>query len=152
MCLVYIMSIQSYMQVSILCASGWSWIQIFLKTNSGPNRILILLVGCLEEMFGLIIASLKLNLPFTMTPSFVVSEPAGVQREMWRYIDKLSAEDVCKPPISSVPWPLALHYCQRYNLGKVRRHRIVVSSLHGSRILNIFQSNCLLSGSFPSIV
>ncbi|GKY98799.1 hypothetical protein MPSEU_000836100 [Mayamaea pseudoterrestris] len=70
------------------------------------------------EMFGLIIASLQLNLPFTMTPSLVVSEPAGDDREIWKYIDQLADKDVCSPRISTVPWPIGLHYCQRYMLGK----------------------------------
>lgn len=71
-------------------------------------------------MYGFIIATTQLDLPFSMTRSFVASEPDSPDREAWDYIDGLDKGAVCRPPSQAVPLPFILHYCQRYLIGKVR--------------------------------
>ena len=69
------------------------------------------------EMFGYIIATTQLNLPHTLVSSFVVSTTETNNREGWNMVDSLPQNQVCNMP--SQEWlPHALHYCQRYILGK----------------------------------
>jgi len=69
-------------------------------------------------MYGFIIATVKLNLPFTFIKSIVVSTTMTGNREGWDYVDKLPDDKICDPP-PSAPLPIVLHYCKRYLLGKV---------------------------------
>ena len=68
------------------------------------------------EMYGFILASIFLELPFTMIKSLVVSTTKTSDREGWQpYIDDLLDEkDACRPHIESANLPVGLHYCGRY--------------------------------------
>ena len=75
------------------------------------------------EMFGYVIATTQLNLRHTLVKSFVVStadvDPREIyaNREGWAMVDVLPDDQICIPPqVASLP--NALHYCQRYLLGK----------------------------------
>jgi hypothetical protein len=64
-------------------------------------------------MFGLVFATVQLNLPFTFIKSLVVSVTTSTHREGWRYVDELPDDQVCRPD-RSAPLPVGLHYCERY--------------------------------------
>ena len=72
------------------------------------------------EMFGFILATVELKLPFTFIRSMVVSTTTSSDREGWPFIDALADDKICAP-ISEIdsPLPIGLHYCRRYLLGKV---------------------------------
>lgn len=92
-------------------------------------------------MFGLIISTVHLKLPFTFVKSIVVSTTTTDSREGWKYIDALPDDAVCDPTASSPssPLPIALHYCSRYLLGKVSRFVSRVGERE--REIQIFCSN-----------
>ncbi len=79
------------------------------------------------EMYGYIYATVQLNLPHTLVKSLVVSTTETPRREGWEYVDSLNDNRVCsalnrgrfsatEDITSSVPLPIALHYCKRYLL------------------------------------
>jgi hypothetical protein len=81
------------------------------------------------EMYGLVVATVQLELPMTLLRSMVVSGPSATfpNREGWPYIDALPDDQVCDPlslqqqqQSNTNKLPMVLHYCQHYSLGKVR--------------------------------
>lgn len=89
-------------------------------------RVLEIFPSTFSEMYGLVMASVELELPFTFIQSLVVSVTDTLNREGWDYIDALPHDLVCANDDETRrlqqkhPLPIALHYCQRYWLGKVR--------------------------------
>lgn len=79
-------------------------------------------------MVGFMVAQVQLNLPFTFSPSLVISNPDSKGREGWSYIDNnLPADKVCdwdshSPSKPTTQLPVGLHYCKRYLLDWVRIH------------------------------
>ena len=65
------------------------------------------------EMYGLIFATVYLQLPFTMVRSIVVSTTTTRDREGWEFVDNLTDEQICQPTSLGVKAPIALHYCKR---------------------------------------
>lgn len=103
--------------------------QIALLWTDLAPRVVDVHPHLFAEMFGFIIATVMLQLPFSLTKSIVVSTPETHDREGWKFIDSLPDSDICRVPVaatsnshaSNLPvLPTALHYCKRYLLGKVR--------------------------------
>ena len=65
------------------------------------------------EMYGLIFATVYLQLPFTMVRSIVVSTTTTRDREGWEFVDNLTDEQICQPTSLGAKAPIALHYCKR---------------------------------------
>lgn len=85
-------------------------------------------------MYGFIIATVVLKLPFAMTKSIVVSTTETFDREGWPFVDDLADSDICRVSVAATSstsesttqlprLPIGLHYCKRYLLGKVRDPR-----------------------------
>jgi hypothetical protein len=78
------------------------------------------------EMYGLIIAAVQIQMPFTLVRSFTVSSTSSSgDREGWPLVDNLSAADICNATSMSSfsnriqnQLPVALHYCKRYLVGR----------------------------------
>jgi hypothetical protein len=72
----------------------------------------------LYRMFGYNLAAAHLGLRHTVAHSFAVSDVYS-GGEGWPLIDAIPAEDICHnfPPSE---YPHVIHYCQHYQLGKVR--------------------------------
>lgn len=92
-------------------------------------RVLDVYPHLFAEMYGFIIATVELKLPFALTRSIVVSTTESSSREGWAFVDALRNHDVCRAPVAATSTssssmelpvlPTALHYCKRYLLGKV---------------------------------
>jgi hypothetical protein len=90
---------------------GWSLANLWCQY--GP-RVHAIHPKMFAEMYGFIFASVKLNMPFTMVKSLVVSTTKSSDREGWQpYIDSLPNGEACNPP-DSASLPVGLHYCGRY--------------------------------------
>jgi peptidyl serine alpha-galactosyltransferase len=74
------------------------------------------------EMYGLIVAAIQLDLPFTLGRSFTVSYTGGTDREGWPLVDQLYDDEICTATASrsqlAPRLPVAIHYCQRYSVGR----------------------------------
>lgn len=83
-------------------------------------------------MFGYNLAAAHLGLRHTVAHSFAVSDVFS-GGEGWPLIDAVPAEDVCHnfPPSE---YPHVIHYCQRYFLGKVRKHRDSLIPFHNLKL------------------
>jgi hypothetical protein len=97
-----------------------------LWTDYTP-RVLDVYPQLFAEMYGFILATVQLELRMTLIRSIVVSgnpPRAAADREGWPYIDALPDDQVCQPislrESNNNKLPIILHYCQEYNLGKVR--------------------------------
>ena len=108
---------------------------VSLWTETAP-RVLVVYPQLFAEMYGFVIATVMLKLPFQMIKSIVVSTTSANDREGWKFIDVLPDSDVCPipvratsgnvvPPNSNPKLPIGLHYCGIYLLGKVR-HSVYV--------------------------
>jgi peptidyl serine alpha-galactosyltransferase len=97
-------------------------------TETAP-RVVDVLPHLFSEMYGFIIATVMLKLPFHMTQSIVVSTTSANNREGWPMIDSIPDQDICRIPVAatggrpspSVDLPLlptGLHYCGIYLLEK----------------------------------
>jgi len=98
--------------------------RIVVRWTEYAPRVLEVFPDIFSEMYGLVIATVQLGLPFTFARSIVVSTTGANDREGWAYVDALPNDRVCADePGLAVPLPIGLHYCQRYFLGRVRiRH------------------------------
>jgi hypothetical protein len=115
--------------------------KIALLWSEYTPRVLDVFPKLFAEMYGLVAATVQLELPMTLIRSIVVSGPyesdrEGWHREGWPYVDALPDDQVCDPislqqqhqkqqqqqqPQSNKDnFPFILHYCQEYSLGKVR--------------------------------
>jgi hypothetical protein len=97
-------------------------------------RVLDVFPSLFAEMYGLVIATVQLELPMTLIRSIVVAGPSQTSldgdREGWPYVDALPDDQVCDPislrqqQLQQQPnkskLPVILHYCQDYGIGKVR--------------------------------
>lgn len=104
---------------------------VSLWTETAP-RVLDVYPHLFAEMFGFIIATVVLKLPFAMTQSIVVSTTQTKDREGWSLVDAIPDSDICRVPAAATSTtsssllqplpvlPTGLHYCKRYFLGKVR--------------------------------
>lgn len=66
-------------------------------------------------MYGFILATIELKLPFTFLKSIVVSTTQTYDREGWEHVDKLAVDKLCEDNYASMA--IGLHYCKRYGLG-----------------------------------
>jgi peptidyl serine alpha-galactosyltransferase len=100
-------------------------------TETAP-RVLDVYPELFAEMYGFIIATVMLQLPFQMTKSIVVSTTSASDREGWSFVDSIPDSNICHIPVkatsvnssstSQLPiLPIGLHYCGIYLLGKVRK-------------------------------
>jgi len=102
--------------------------RIAVRWTEYAPRVLDVFPHIFAEMYGIVIATHQLNLPFTFLKSIVVSTTTSEDREGWPFIDALPDDEVCPSPANSSsnttsPLPIGLHYCQRYLLGQVRKMR-----------------------------
>jgi peptidyl serine alpha-galactosyltransferase len=99
---------------------------VSLWTETAP-RVLDVYPKLFAEMYGFIIATVMLKLPFAMTQSIVVSTTSASDREGWSFVDALPDREICRIPVAATSssamdlavLPTGLHYCKRYMLGKV---------------------------------
>jgi peptidyl serine alpha-galactosyltransferase len=109
---------------------------VSLWTETAP-RVLDVYPELFAEMYGFVIATVMLKLPFHMTSSIVVSTTSTTDREGWSFVDALPDDDVCQAAIhatnvnssslTTLPaLPIGLHYCGVYLLGKVRERRFEI--------------------------
>jgi peptidyl serine alpha-galactosyltransferase len=100
-------------------------------TETAP-RVLDVCPELFAEMYGFIIATVMLKLPFHMIKSIVVSTTGANSREGWPFIDSIPDSDICRVPVAATSTtdlssvqlptlPTGLHYCGIYLLGTVRR-------------------------------
>ena len=120
---------------------------VSLWTETAP-RVLVVYPQLFAEMYGFVIATVMLQLPFQMVKSIVVSTTSTTDREGWPLVDALPDTDVCHTPIRATSesitssntypaLPIGLHYCGIYLLGKVW-HYIIVQR----KTFHIGISNC----------
>ena len=100
---------------------------VSLWTETAP-RVLDVYPELFAEMYGFVIATVMLNLPFQMTKSIVVSTTGAGDREGWPFVDSIPDSDICRIPTTATSGslspdlptlPIGLHYCGIYLLGKV---------------------------------
>jgi peptidyl serine alpha-galactosyltransferase len=110
---------------------------VSLWTETAP-RVLDVFPELFAEMYGFVIATLMLKLPFQMTKSIVVSTTSASNREGWSFVDSIPDHDICQIPtkatsvnslsLNQLPaLPIGLHYCGVYLLGKVRKYVYVLT-------------------------
>lgn len=106
-------------------------------TEKAP-RVLDVYPELFAEMYGFIIATVMLQLPFTLVQSIVISNTDSSNREGWTFIDQLDNDQLCSVAVAATTTslvhntsttttmtnllhvlPTALHYCGIYILGKV---------------------------------
>ena len=103
---------------------------VSLWTETAP-RVLAVYPQLFAEMYGFVIATVMLQLPFQMTKSIVVSTTSSPDREGWLFVDAIPDKNICDVPIRATSGnitssaalpklPIGLHYCGIYLLGKVR--------------------------------
>lgn len=99
---------------------------VSLWTETAP-RVVEVHPHLFSEMYGFIIATVMLKLPFHMTQSIVVSTTGANNREGWPMIDAIPDEFICRIPVAATsgnpsrdlpPLPTGLHYCGIYLLEK----------------------------------
>jgi peptidyl serine alpha-galactosyltransferase len=122
---------------------------VSLWTETAP-RVLKVYPQLFAEMYGFVIATVMLRLPFQMIQSIVVSTTSATNREGWPFIDALNDADICHIPIRATSGsvassetnpklPIGLHYCGIYLLGKVRQCIYVLNSFAFFVMLNVDQ-------------
>jgi peptidyl serine alpha-galactosyltransferase len=105
---------------------------VSLWTETAP-RVLEVYPELFAEMYGFVIATVMLQLPFQMVKSIVISTTSATDREGWPFVDALPDRDICHIPVRATSGsfvssdaypklPIGLHYCGIYLLGKVRQH------------------------------
>lgn len=70
----------------------------------------------LAEMFAYCLSAAHQKLAHQTAASFMVSDVQQGVGEGWSYVDKLTADDVCKHH-DQKDLPNVLHFCQKYGLG-----------------------------------
>jgi hypothetical protein len=104
---------------------------VSLWTETAP-RVLDVFPQLFAEMYGFVIATVMLQLPFQMIQSIVVSTTSATNREGWSFVDAIPDTDVCHIPVRATSGsivssnalpklPIGLHYCGIYLLEKVRQ-------------------------------
>ena len=71
----------------------------------------------LGEMYGFCQAAAHLELPHTVSTSFMISDVVPPREEGWDFLESMDRDEVCKP-VDAEKLPFVFHYCQRYALGR----------------------------------
>jgi hypothetical protein len=71
----------------------------------------------LGEMYGYCQAAAHLELPHTISTSFMISDVLDPRQEGWDFLEGMGRDEVCQP-VDPEKLPFVFHFCQRYALGR----------------------------------
>lgn len=98
-------------------ATGKDMWNIVVHWTKFTPRVHDVYTDFLGEMYGYCQAAAHLQLPHTMSTSFMISDVVPPKEEGWDFLQDIPRSEVCQA-VDAEKLPFVFHYCQRYALGR----------------------------------
>lgn len=98
-------------------ATGKDMWNIVVHWTKFTPRVHDVYTDFLGEMYGYCQAAAHLELPHTISTSFMISDVLDPKQEGWDFLEGMGRDEVCQP-VDPEKLPFVFHFCQRYALGR----------------------------------